>query len=151
MQNLLANVEASAIATYLRSSRWTYPLVNAAHILGIALLVGGVAPLDLRLLGFWPREPIARLAAVLRPVSAAGATLAILTGLLLFSSNAREYAATGLFRLKMALLALALINAALHAGPSLPALPPARQRFVGAASLGLWVAILVCGRMLGYL
>ena len=75
----------------------------------------------------------------------------MLTGLLLFSTNARDYAATGLFRLKMALLALALANAALHAGPRLLALPPARQRLAGAASLGLWIAVLVCGRLLGYL
>ena len=151
MPELLAGVEASALAAFLRGSRWTYPLVNAAHLLGVALLVGGVAPLDLRLLGVWPREPVARLAAVLRPVAATGAALAILTGLLLFSVNARDYAATDLFRLKMALLALGLCNAALHAGPRLLALPPRGRRVAGALSLGVWVAVLLCGRLLGYL
>lgn len=149
MQDLLAGVEASALAAHLRASRWTYPLVNVAHVLGVALLVGGVAPLDLRLLGLWPREPIARLVAVLRPVAATGAALAVLTGLLLFAANARDYAGTGLFRLKIALLAVALANTALHRG--LAALPPARQRLAGALSLALWIAILVCGRLIGYL
>jgi predicted membrane channel-forming protein YqfA (hemolysin III family) len=99
-------------------------------------------------MGAWPRESLARLAHVLRPVAATGAALAVLTGLTLFATDARDYAAMNLFRLKMALLALA--NAAWHAGPRLATLPPVRQRLVGAASLGLWVALLVCGRLLGY-
>lgn len=149
--DLLGGVEASALAAYLRASRWTYPLVNAAHLVGVALLVGAIAPLDLRLMGFWPREPVERLAAVLRPVAAAGAALAAVTGLLLFTVHAREYAGTGLFRAKMALIALGLANALVFAGPTVTGGSPARRRLAGAASLALWVAVLVCGRMLGYL
>jgi hypothetical protein len=151
LADLLAAIEASGLATHLRGSRWTYPLVNAGHVLGLALLVGAIAPLDLRLIGFWRSEPVARLASVLRPVAAFGGSLAILTGAMLFSVQATDYAALALFRVKLALVALALLNAALHAGPRLAALPPARHRAVGAASLALWIAALVAGRMLGYL
>ena len=46
-------LEQGALAQALAGSVWWYPLINAGHILGIALLVGGIIPLDLRLLGLW--------------------------------------------------------------------------------------------------
>jgi hypothetical protein len=147
----LAAIEASGVAVHLRGSRWTYPLVNAGHILGVALLVGAIAPLDLRLMGLWRQEPVARLAAILRPVAAGGAVIAIATGALLFSVQAGDYAALALFQAKMALIALGLANVALHRGGRLAALSAPRQRAAGVASLGLWVGVLVCGRMIGYL
>ena len=45
-----AALEATALAQFLKASRWVYPLVNAGHILGIALLVGAVIPMDVAVL-----------------------------------------------------------------------------------------------------
>jgi len=151
LQDLLAGIEASAIATHLRASRWTYPLVNAAHILGVALLIGAVAPLDLRLMGLWRDRPLEIFLAVLRPVAAVGAALAMLAGALLFAVKARDYAAMPLFQAKMALIALGLANAALLGGSRLAAIAPARRRLAGALSLTIWITVLVCGRLVGYL
>ena len=151
MQDFAAAVEASAVATFLRQSRWTYPAVNAAHLLGIALLVGSIVPMDLRLIGVW--RPDVRLDAVLRllrPVAAFGAALAVLTGLLLFSVQARDYVTMRLFAVKLALVAIGLAHA-LAWGDAIGRASPARQRGAGALSLVLWVSVLVCGRMLGYL
>jgi hypothetical protein len=151
LADLLAALEATQVATHLRVSRWSYPLVNAAHLLGIALLIGAVAPLDLRLMGLWRRIPLAAVAAVVRPVAATGLVLALVTGALLFSVGATEYAGTRLFWFKLTLIALALVNVGLHGGPGILTAPPLQQRLAGALSLGLWIAVLVCGRMLGYL
>jgi hypothetical protein len=151
LADVFAALEATQIATHLRVSRWTYPLVNAGHVLGIALLIGAVAPLDLRLIGLWRHIPLATVAAVVRPVAAAGLVLALATGALLFATGATEYAATRLFWFKLGLIALALVNVGLYGGPGILTAPPLRQRLAGAASLGLWIAVLVCGRMLGYL
>ena len=46
--------------------------MNLAHLLGVALLVGAIAALDLRLLGFWPDTPVASLARITVPVAGAG-------------------------------------------------------------------------------
>lgn len=148
MSGLLAALEATALARHLRVSQVTYPLVNAGHVLGIALLVGAVVPMDLRLLGLLRRPGLAETVALLRPFAAAGAALAIGCGVLLFLVQAGEYAASPWFRLKLALLAAALANAALHL--RLAALPPARQRLAGALSLALWPAVLLSGRMIAY-
>lgn len=148
METLAAALEASPLAHALRASRWVYPGVNAAHVLGVALLVGAIVPLDLRLLGLWRDIDLATLLRVLRPVAAFGATLAVLTGPMLFSVQATDYLALPLFAAKMALVATGLAHAL--ALRHLPAASPARQRRTGALSLTLWLAALVCGRLLGY-
>ena len=107
-------VEGSALAAGLRSSKWIYPLVNAGHIAGIALLFGGIAGFDLRLMGAWRRVPLDALAQVLVPVAAAGLVLAALCGSLLFIVKATEYAASSLFQAKMAMLVLGLLNIAAY-------------------------------------
>jgi hypothetical protein len=114
----------------------------------LALLVGAIVPLDLRLLGAWRDLPLTQAAGLLRPVAAAGLALAVTCGALLFVTQATDYVASGWFRLKMALLAAALANVAAH--PRLSALTAARRRMAACLSLLLWPAILVCGRMIGY-
>lgn len=136
---MIEALEASALAQHLRASRWTYPLVNAGHILGIALLVGAVVPLDVAALQ--GRRATARF---LRRFTVAGLVLAAGCGGLLFITQASDYLASGWFRAKMALLVLALLNAAWH----LRAPMPPRQAAV--ASLVLWPCVLICGRMIGY-
>ncbi|MGH6945923.1 MAG: hypothetical protein ACREDZ_01230, partial [Kiloniellales bacterium] len=110
---LLSALQGTELASALRASRWVYPLVNAGHIAGLALLIGSIVPLDLRLLGLWRSQPIAPLARVLLPVTVSGLALAVTTGALLFSVHAVKYAGTTLFQVKLLLILAALANAAL--------------------------------------
>src|SRR5687768_18191269 len=96
-----AAMEATELAVALRNSVWSYPLVNAAHILGIALLVGSIVPLDFRLLGAWRSVALAPLWSVLTRTAGAGLVLAIIFGVLLFITRATEYVASNLFVAKM--------------------------------------------------
>ena len=105
-----AALEATEVATALRNSIWSYPLVNTAHILGVALLIGSVVPLDLRLLGLWGSIPLAPLWAVLTRMAGIGLGLAIIFGTLLFITRATEYAASNLFIAKMILVLLGTAN-----------------------------------------
>ncbi|UCE32820.1 MAG: hypothetical protein JSW68_02760 [Burkholderiales bacterium] len=140
----------------MRASLWVYPLVNASHVLGIALLVGTIVVLDLRLLGMWPRAALQPVSAVLLPAARAGFALAAGSGLVLFSARPLDYAFNALFLAKLALIGLALFNAA-----ALSRAPPWRAVLQGAAadgrvrlgavvSLVLWLAILLLGRLIGY-
>ncbi len=148
MIEFFAALEATALAHHLRVSRWTYPLVNAGHILGIALLVGAVIPMDMRLLRAKQSPIIADTIALLRPFAITGACLAIACGMLLFLVQATDYAQNGWFRTKMALLGAAVLNAGLHF--RLTNLTPARQRLAAILSLALWPAILISDRMIGF-
>ena len=158
VMEVLEAVQSTWIATELRASRWVYPIVNAGHIVGIALLFGAIVPLDLRLMGFWRSVPTAVLSRVLVPMAAAGVATAVVTGTLLFSVHAVQYAKTTLFLVKMAIVAAAIANAVLvgraalrlgaeeGAGVDMPG----RLRVVALTSAGLWLAAILCGRMIAY-
>jgi hypothetical protein len=142
---------ASVPAQWLRFSRWGYAAVNTTHVLGIALLVGAILPLDLRLLGMWRSVALEPLARVLVPIAATGLFLAITTGIFLFITRANEYAALNLFLLKVTLIAAGAVHAlSLQRGPGLAHASRARLRAAGAASLSIWVAALICGRLLAF-
>jgi hypothetical protein len=153
VEELLATIEATPVAQYLRTSRWGYATVNTAHVLGIALLVGAILPLNLRLLGVWRRVPREALVRVLVPVAAAGLLLAIVAGALLFSVRAGEYAALGVIRLKVALIALGILGAlALHRAYGLELAHASDARVAGHAILSTvcWLGALVCGRLIAF-
>jgi hypothetical protein len=143
----------------LRASRWSYAAVNASHIVGIALLFGAVVPLDLRLMGCWRTISIKTLARILVPVAAAGLLLAIAAGALLFSIRAVQYAGTALFQIKLVLIFCGIGNAVLlrkatqweTGRETIGAMPPLRLRAAGGLSIALWLSVIVCGRMLGFL
>jgi hypothetical protein len=152
-------LQSTGIATALRQSFWVYPLVNAGHIVGLALLFGAIVPLDLRLLGFWPTIPITAMSRILLPVAITGLVLAVSTGALLFSVRAVEYVQIPLFWLKFSLIATAIANAlllrlsaswAVYRDSELLATAPRLQR-AGALSIALWLAVILTGRMIGYL
>jgi hypothetical protein len=154
-----AALEATPLATALRGSVWVYPLVNAAHILGVALLVGSIVPLDLRLLGVWRSVPLTPLWGVLTRTAGAGLILAMIFGALLFITRASEYTASNLFISKMAVVALGTANAlALRVLPqtqvseitSTKGKPPVRLRLAGGMSLVTWLTALTLGRLIGY-
>ncbi|MGE0626771.1 MAG: DUF6644 family protein [Hyphomicrobiaceae bacterium] len=156
---LFAALQEWGPVSALRFSRWPYAGVNAAHIVGFAVLFGAILPLDLRLMGLWRSVPIGVLARILVPVAATGLALAIAAGFLLFSVRAVDYAGTALFQVKMVLIVCALANALLlhraqqweAAQPNGGTLPPLRIRLAGAASIALWLSVIVCGRMIAFL
>lgn len=153
MDGLLVALAASDIATTLRFSRWLYAVVNTAHVLGIALLVGAILPLDLRLIGLWPGVAQDGLVRVLVPVAACGLTLALTTGPLLFSVRAPEYADLTVFQVKLVLVATGVVSAlALHLSYGLLLKGASRARLVsaGVLSMSCWLGALAAGRMIAF-
>lgn len=146
---MLAALENLDLVIALRRSVWAYPIISWLHILGIGLLFGSIAVVDLHLLGLMRKLDGSAVRRSLVPVAIAGFCLAAATGVLLFAPAAREYLASPFFRLKLLLLLLAGSNAVLlriidHR--SLRAAAP----FCGLASLALWVSIIFAGRMLAF-
>ena len=159
MGDWAALLEATMPARALRASVWAYPLVNAGHILGVALLVGAIVPLDLRLLGVWRSIPLAPLWRVLTWTAAAGLALAVICGSLLFAARASEYIRSSLFLSKMAVVAIGAGNALLlrMATPDIQTLErsapvelPLQIRIAAGVSLVAWLTALILGRLVGY-
>lgn len=155
----LVALETSGLGESLRQSLWLYPLVEIAHILGFALLVGSIIAFDLRLMGVRaPLLPVDALSRLLLPVAVAGFALAVPAGVLLFVTEATALARNPAFLAKLGLIGLALLNILAFHGLAgrrmadwcLSDRPPAGARFAGVASLALWVAVLACGRLIAY-
>ncbi len=126
--------------------------------MGIALLFGGIVPLDLRLMGCWKGVPLDHLARTLIPVAIVGLVLAVATGSLLFATRPLDYVVEPLFGIKMTLLCAAVLNALLlrrspqwrlvHVASGAP--PRLGWRVAGIASIVLWLGVITAGRLIGY-
>lgn len=141
---------ASGPAQVMRNGRWIYAAVSGGHVLGIALLVGAIASLDLRLIGLWSAVPVPELARVLVPVAITGLTLAMMTGLLLFLAGPADYLQMRLFLLKLTLISCGAGHAVWFHSTSSFARPKVALWRVGMLSLLIWLAVLICGRMLAF-
>jgi hypothetical protein len=154
----LGALEASALGRAMREWLWLYPSVEIVHLVGIALLFGSIAVLDLRLLGLSRHVPVRRLAAHVLPWTAASFALIVPSGFLLFIAHATELIGKPVFALKIGLILAAGANAGVfHAGAfrsaerwDVDVAPPAAARLAGALSLLLWISVIACGRLLAY-
>ena len=157
MEALLQAVGNWPGAVLLQESGTAYLFVNAAHILGVGLILGAMLPLNLRLIGLFRTTPLDTLGPFLTRSAATGVALAVLTGLWLFSVKPQEYIGNSAFLCKIALLALAFLDIALqHSGGQFRIAVAggsvhARVRVLAALSAALWIAVLVAGRWIGFL
>jgi len=135
---------------WISRSAWAYPALEVLHITGIALMLGSLVVLELRVWGLGRELPLPALARLALSVSMSGFCLIALSGLALFAANPGDMLANRNFVIKMGLVVLAGTNAALfHARGGLSR-PDALARLQTALSLGLWLAAIICGRWIAY-
>ena len=84
-------VEQSALATAMRQELWLYPAIEILHIWGFVVLVGSIAMLDLRLLGFSRGISVRLLSRHLLPWTLGALLIIVPTGLLMFMAHAGEF------------------------------------------------------------
>jgi hypothetical protein len=132
------------------SLSWTYPLLEVLHITGIALLLGNLVLLEVRVFGGGADLPVAALARLTLSLAVAGFGLAAASGLLMFSSQAAELLANRAFKIKMLLLFVLACNAAwFHGRGSLDKLDLTARCLLLLSTL-LWLAVVTCGRWIAY-
>jgi len=152
-------LEQSWVGGGVRESLWLFPAIETVHLLGMAALVGTVSVVDLRLLGWvMRRERVSELAARLLPWAWAGFAVQVITGAILFSSEAVKVYGNPAFRVKMVLILLAGVHAAaFHWGVQrdmgawdASAALPAKAKVAGGISILLWIGIVAAGRFIGF-
>lgn len=156
----LGALQASGLGQAMRQSLWLYPAVEIVHIVGIGLLFGSIAILDLRLLGFSRSISVKRLASHVLPWSAAAFLLIVPSGLMMFTAHASDFISSPVFAVKVCLIMAAGVNAGLFHTIVFPSVgvwdseemrklgPPPSARACAAASLLLWISVIACGRLL---
>ena len=152
-------LQALPLPTEIRENDNLFPWIESVHVLAIVIVIGSISIVDLRLLGVASRErPVARLMRDVLPWTWSAFAVAALTGGLLFSAKAIDYAHNFYFEGKMILLVLAGLNMALFhaftghgvAGWGAAAQPPRSAKAAGALSLLLWVCVVGFGRWIGF-
>jgi hypothetical protein len=129
--NLLHQIQDTWLSQAISHSTWGYPIVSAIHVLAMALFAGTVLLTDLHILGVTTE---------LRGWRWIGFLIVTLTGVLLFIANPIRYSASAFFRLKLMLLLLLSVNAALFP----------RARLAAYLSLMLWIAVIFASRGIAF-
>lgn len=155
----LKSLEDSGVANSLRSSLYYFPFLESVHVMALAVVFGTIVIVDLRVLGLASQQrPFTRMSSELLRLTWGAFAVSVLTGALMFTTNARVYAHNTAFQVKMLLLLCAGINmAAFHltAGKSvarwdLAPRAPGIGRLTAALSIALWVGIIFTGRVIGF-
>jgi hypothetical protein len=138
-------------------SLWGYPLFETMHTIGMAMLIGSLGLINLRVLGYKPELPLAGTKQLL-PLAWLGFTLNAISGSLLFTSNAVEFFNSYTFRIKIVLIILGGLNAALlgrrifrdAVAGAPPAAQPPSTKWIAATSLAFWFGAICAGRLIAY-
>ena len=146
--------ESSVIGRAVSQSIWAFPVIEAVHLLGLCLLGGSLLIVDLRMLGVGlRRQGIAELAGRARPWLMGSVVLMVVTGSLLFLSEAvKAYYSTS-FWVKMTALPIALLYtfAVRERVARNEALDTSwRSRIVAGASIAVWFTVAAAGRWIGF-
>lgn len=153
----LSWLESSSLSNWILTTSWVYPWVIAFHSIGMGFLVGIVAMIALRVLGFG-NFPVAPLGKFLTVVHVAF-VLNVATGLMMFMIDATRFFTSPTFIVKMLLILIGVITAVLLSarvfdekaqwngeGPA-----PQATRLIAGISLVCWAGAIVAGRMTAYL
>lgn len=156
---IVQSIYDSGIALWMRGSLKAMPIVEAAHVLAIAVVFGTILIVDLRLLGLaGTSRPYSVVAREMLGKTWTAFVCAVITGALMFAPNAITYFGNTAFRLKMLALLLAGLNMLVFqvlTARSMPAWDrsprtPNAARTAAILSIGLWTAIIFLGRWIGF-
>ncbi|HEY6360574.1 MAG TPA: hypothetical protein VIX63_05695 [Vicinamibacterales bacterium] len=156
MMQLFAWLEGTGLSTWIREADtvWAYPTVLTLHTIGLGVLGGAAAILDLRLLGIGGRAPLAPMRTLFR-LMWAGFWINAVTGALLFAADATERGTSWLFFFKMVLVGIGVVTVVLirravdESGENAVMVSGAARR-LAIISLVVWTAAVTAGRLLAY-
>jgi hypothetical protein len=155
----LQALEATGLATAIRTSQFAFPLIEATHVFCFSLVFGTIAVIDLRLLGIASSQrSFKRMASDILKWTWVAFAFTVLTGVLMFITNARVYYHNFYFRTKMVLLVLAGVNMLvfeLTAGRTIhrwdtATSAPRAGKAVAVTSLAIWISVIFVGRLIGF-
>jgi SNF family Na+-dependent transporter len=157
MMGLLQSIESSGFSQWVKQSGslWAFPGILLLHTYGMAILVGVIAGIDLRILGLMPAVPVAPLRKLMPLVWAAFWVNAI-TGTMLLAADATSKMRNPDFGIKMAFIVLAVITQRViqkrvFGDPDLDRKPfSSNAKMLATASLVCWLGAITAGRLLAY-
>jgi hypothetical protein len=156
MMDFLASVEQSGFCTWIRQSLFAYPFVLFLHTVGLAMVSGVNAAIDLRILGFASRMRLSPMERFF-PFMWAGFAINAASGVLLLAANATTKVVSGVFWIKMVLITMAVIDMVVirrkvFRDPLVDKRPvPSNGRMLALSSLLFWAGAITTGRLMAYI
>jgi len=147
MSSPVMALEGLWLAQVMKHSSWLYPTIETMHIWGIGMLFGSVVIMDLRILGVASKLSLSDLSRLGVLVAVFGFGLAVLTGSLMFITQASELISSRLFILKMCLIFLLLANAIIL---RMRTVSNGISKTQALISLAGWASVIGMGRWLAY-
>lgn len=157
--SLLGLLENSALAVFIAESSWAFPIIETIHIIALTLTVGTVVIMDLRLLGLAStKQSYTALQRDVLPWTWLAFGAAVVSGCLMFITQATEYFGNEAFRTKFFLLLLAGINMLIFeliiargaANWDQESSAPWPGKIAAVLSIALWISIVFFGRRVGF-
>lgn len=150
MHNFGEWIEHLSWVEYLGMTAWLYSSVAVVHYFTLLVLVGTGVLVDLRVLGLAAtRKPVAQVSEQIYPWMWGAFWLAVLSGFLMFTTDAGDYLPDTVFRVKMTTILLAVISTILvqRGVPKWAQLPsiPAGAKVLASISLLLWIGSILAG------
>lgn len=158
--SIIQQIDESSIGVFMRESATGFPWAESTHVLAIVIVLGTIAIVDLRLIGYPSHRRGARqLINDMLPFTWVAFAVAVVTGLAMFTAHAMQYTFESTpFRVKVLLLVLAGINMGffhltahrriVEWDDQLPT--PRAVKIAGATSLTLWLLVIFFGRWIGF-
>ena len=146
--------ENNPLGLWLRQATWAFAVIETVHIMALAILLGSMLVIDLRLLGWgMKRQPTAELAELLSPWFWGSFFTMVATGLCLFLSEADRLSSSGPFAYKMIFLLLAVaVQLTIHRKAIAHGTEGAASAKAAAwLSLACWFSIALAGRAIAFL
>jgi hypothetical protein len=159
MWDILTWIDSSLMAEEIRVSLWIFPTLEIAHVAAIAVVLGSIARVDLRLVGLVSRDrAISDISHEMLPWTWVGFAFATIFGVLLFVGQPVRYVEVAFFDAKIILILLAGLNMLVfeyltRTGIGMwdrAAVPPIQVRLAGGLSLAFWISVAICGRLIGF-
>jgi hypothetical protein len=151
------SIVGGSLNTWIQATYWLWPVMEISHFVGLSLLLGGLLVIDLRMAGhFRSFDPAAT--HQLLPLVLIGFGINLVTGILFFYGDPMRYSVNIGFQIKMGLVVVAGLNAALYYWKLSPIMhgwdattvSPPLAKFVAYTSLAVWAGVLLCGRLIPY-
>jgi hypothetical protein len=152
-------VQSTAVAEWMRTSLKAMPIIEATHVLCVALIFGSILIVDLRMLGYpHTKRPWTRTYSELIRITWCAFVLAAITGALMFAPNAVTYVGNTAFQLKMLTLAAVGVNMLIFQSISARSVAawdqnasaPPTVKLAGVLSILLWITVILLGRWIGF-
>lgn len=143
-------LETSSVGVWIRESLWGYPIVLSSHAVGMAIVVGVVTMIDIRVLGYARQIPIASFKSLFN-LAWAGFALNFISGCLLFTGDPVKFFNDWPFRIKISLILLGMISVWLLLREVKSDESSDKARTIAIFSLLCWFGAITAGRLTAYL